>query len=222
MTEENKLKTNALPLLDWRRRVASLYAEVRATPEPRVAHQIWQDGRNSLLRSHPESPIPAGRRASFTGVPVARYDPSLRYVARVDTDVAPARLEVKTGTDGVVVFERAGVVRLADVGDLDVWWLTGYGGGIFLPIKDTRTDGATYGGGRYVLDTVKGADLGGNDGHLVVDLNFAYNPSCAYDPAWACPLAQAGNTVPVPVNAGELVAGFTSGQVAPAMGEPSR
>jgi uncharacterized protein (DUF1684 family) len=206
MTEEAKLKANALPLLDWRRQVAFLYAEIRATPEPRIAHEIWQAGRNRLLRSHPESPIPADRRSGFTGVPVASYDPSLRFIAKVDTGVAPVRLQMKTGTDGIVLFERAGVVRLADVGELDVWWLVGYGGGVFLPIKDTRTDGVTYGGGRYVLDTVKGADLGGSDGHLVVDLNFAYNPSCAYDPAWACPLAQVGNTVPVPVNAGELMA----------------
>lgn len=170
-----------------------------------MAHQIWQHGRNRLLRSHPESPIPPQCRDSFDGVPVADYDPALRFVAKVDTDVAPARLEVKTGTDGTVVFERAGAVHLAGVGDLDVWWLVGYGGGIFVPIKDTRTDGATYGGGRYVLDTVKGADLGGDDGYLVIDLNFAYNPSCAYDPAWACPLAPSGNTVPVPVNAGELI-----------------
>jgi uncharacterized protein (DUF1684 family) len=205
VADDARLRTNALPLLDWRRRVASLYAKVRATPEPRVAHQIWQDGRNKLLRSHPESPMPAYRRGGFTGVPVASYDPAFRFVAKVDPDVAPARLEMKTGTDGIVVFDRAGIVRLPGVGDLDVWWLFGYGGGIFLPVKDSRTDGATYGGGRYVLDTVKGADLGGTDGHLVVDLNFAYNPSCAYDPAWACPLAQAGNTVPVPVNAGELM-----------------
>ena len=61
-----------------------------------------------------------------------------------------------------------------------------------------------YGGGRYLVDTVKGADLGGDDGHLVVDLNFAYPPSCAYDPAWACPLAPAGNTTETVVPVGEL------------------
>ena len=63
----------------------------------------------------------------------------------------------------------------------------------------------TYGGGRYVLDTAKGADLGGSDGRLVVDVNFAYNPSCAYDPAWACPLAPRGNVLGSPLRAGELV-----------------
>jgi uncharacterized protein len=200
-----ELRANAVALLDWRRRVAALYAQVRAADDARTGHQIWQDGRNRLLRDHPESPIPSDRRAGFDGVPVASYDPAMRFVARVDTDVAPARVQMRTGTDGVVAFERAGVVRLPGVGNLDVWWLAGYGGGIFVPIRDTRTDGATYGGGRYVLDTVKGADLGGSDGELVIDLNFAYNPSCAYDPAWACPLAPAGNIVPVAVNAGELM-----------------
>ena len=69
-----------------------------------------------------------------------------------------------------------------------------------------RTTGGSYGGGRYLLDTVKGADLGGDGDALVVDLNFAYAPSCAYDPAWACPLAPAGNRVEVAVPVGELQA----------------
>ena len=82
----------------------------------------------------------------------------------VDTDVEPDRLEVVTGTDGVVPFERVGVVHLPGVGDLDVWWLASYGGGVFVPIKDALAGARTYGGGRYVIDTVKGADLGGEDG----------------------------------------------------------
>jgi uncharacterized protein len=195
----------AISLLDWRRRVAAIYAQVRATPQPAIAHRAWQSARNELLAAHPQSPVPPADRASFTGVPVAPYDPVLRFHAEVDTSVAPARIEVSAGTDGIVPFERVGVVHLPGIGDLDVWWLASYGGGIYLPIRDTRDDGATYPGGRYVLDTVKGADLGGEDGCLVVDLNFAYNPSCAYDPSWACPLAPPGNWVPVPVNAGELM-----------------
>ncbi len=161
-----------------------------------------------MLGTHPESPIPPDQRATFPGLPVAPYDPALRFTALVDTRVAPARISLDTGTDGVVPFDRAGVVHLPGVGDLDVWWLASYGGGIFVPIRDTRTDGATYPGGRYVIDTVKGADLGGGDGFLVIDLNFAYNPSCAYDPAWACPLAPAGNVVPVAIDAGEMMPGL--------------
>jgi uncharacterized protein (DUF1684 family) len=204
MHENARVRADALALLDWRRQVASLYAEVRAAHDAREGHRIWQAGRNTLLGSHPQSPVPADRRAAFTSVPVAGYDPAFRFTATVDTDVPPATMEVATGTDGVVPFDRAGIVHLDGIGDLDVWWLASYGGGIFVPVKDTRADAATYPGGRYVIDTAKGADLGGRDGHLVIDLNFAYNPSCAYDPAWACPLAQAGNTVPVAVDAGEL------------------
>jgi uncharacterized protein (DUF1684 family) len=89
--------------------------------------------------------------------------------------------------------------------------LTSYGGGIFIPVKDGLHGQAagTYGGGRYLLDTIKGADLGGDAaaGTLVIDFNFAYNPSCAYDPAWACPLAPAGNTVARDIPVGELYAG---------------
>ena len=200
-----QLRMNATALLDWRRQTAALYAAIRSAPDVRAAHEYWRDERNRLLASHPQSPVPAERRDEFRGVPVAPYDPSLRFTVPLDTDVPPARIETRTGTDGVVPFERAGVVHLAGVGDLDVWWLASYGGGVFLPIKDARTDDLTYPGGRYVIDTVKGADLGGSDGSLVIDLNFAYNPSCAYDPAWACPLAPPGNRVQVPVTAGELM-----------------
>jgi uncharacterized protein len=114
-------------------------------------------------------------------------------------------MDVPTGTDGVVAFDRVGVVHLPDVGTLDVWAHGGYGGGIFVPIKDSSAGRArgTYGGGRYLLDTIKGADLGGDDGEIVLDFNFAYNPSCAYDPAWACPLAPPGNTVSVAIPVGE-------------------
>jgi uncharacterized protein len=193
-----------LSLLDWRRRVAALYAEVRATADTAAAHERWRVTRDELLAEHPDSPIPLGERDAFGGAIVARYDPELRFEVELDTDVEPRRFETTTGTDGVVVFDRIGVLHLPDVGDLDAWWLGSYGGGLFVPVKDALAGTETYGGGRYVLDTAKGADLGGADGRLVVDFNFAYNPSCAYDPAWACPLAPPGNVVAVPLRAGEL------------------
>jgi uncharacterized protein (DUF1684 family) len=133
----------------------------------------------------------------------------LRFEVELDRDTEPERLEVTTGTDGIVAFDRIGVLHLPDLGDLDAWWLSSYGGGLFVPLKDATSGRETYGGGRYVLDTTKGADLGGDAraGQLVVDLNFAYNPSCAYDPAWACPLAPPGNTLAAPVRGGELSPG---------------
>jgi uncharacterized protein len=195
----------SLSLLDWRHRVHALYAEVRATGSPAAAHETWRLGRDELLASHPDSPLLPDHRATFHGLPVAPYDPGLRFEAVIE-QAEPHRFEVPTATDGVVPFDRIGVVALAGLGSLDVWWLGSYGGGVFLPVKDALAGTQTYGGGRYLLDTVKGADLGGDvrDGVLIVDLNFAYNPSCAYDPAWVCPLAPPGNTLAVPTRAGEL------------------
>ena len=132
------------------------------------------------------------------------YDPAWRFEVEVH-EAASARIELDTGTDGTVPFERLGVAGVPDVGPLDVWRLASYGGGLFVPVKDASAgaDGGTYGGGRYLLDTVEGADLGGADRALVLDFNFAYNPSCAYDPDWACPLAQPGNTVGAAIPVGE-------------------
>lgn len=195
----------SLTLLDWRRRVARLYEEVRGEPDIVAAHDHWRRTRDDLLRTHPDSPIPQPQRAGYPGAPVAAYDPQLRFDVLVDTDVPPRHMELPTGSDGIVPFDRIGIAHLPRYGDLDVWWLGSYGGGVFVPVKDSSAGVTSYGGGRYLIDTVKGADLGGDDGRLILDFNFAYNPSCAYDPAWACPLAPAGNTLSRPLPAGELV-----------------
>jgi uncharacterized protein (DUF1684 family) len=195
----------SMTLLGWRRRVAAIYAEVRSTADPRAAHEAWRTARDALFSEHPDTPLLPEARASFAGLRYAPYDPALRFRVTVDPDVAPHRLEVPTATDGLVPFERIGVVHLPELGDLDVWWLDSYGGGVFVPVKDALAGPETYGGGRYLIDTVKGADLGGEGDLLVIDLNFAYNPSCAYDPAWVCPLAPPGNTLAAPIRAGELV-----------------
>jgi uncharacterized protein (DUF1684 family) len=195
----------ALTLLDWRRQVSRLYADVRAAASPPEGHALWRAGRDRLFATHPDSPLPAAERGSFAGLPVAPYDPDLRFDVQLDTSVEPTPWEVPTATDGVVPFSRLGVAHLPGLGDLDVWWLESYGGGVFLPVRDRSPD--TYGGGRYLLDTVKGADLGGDalHGRIVVDLNFAYNPSCAYSPEWTCPLAPAGNRLDVALPGGERV-----------------
>jgi len=193
----------SLTLLDWRRRVQRLYADIRAASDPAAAHAHWCAERQRLFREHPDS---AGRDVTLR---VAPYDVRWRFVVDVDTDVEPVRIEIATATDGVVPFTRIGRVQLGDFGSLDVWWLESYGGGVWLPVRDGNPQ--TYGGGRYVLDTVKGADLGSRldpvtgGAALVVDLNFAYNPSCAYDERWACPLAPPGNVIEGSIDAGELV-----------------
>lgn len=193
----------SLTLLGWRREIARLYAEVRAAAEPGAAWESWRAGRDRLFAEHPDSPLDPAATTDFRSLPFAAYDPALRFDAAVDDSVERIRMEVPTAGDGVVPFVRIGRVGLGDLGELDVWWLDSYGGGIFLPLHDGSAGTTSYGGGRYVLDTVKGADLGGCDGRLVVDLNFAYHPSCAYNPDWSCPLAPAGNRLKAAITAGE-------------------
>ncbi|WP_350276315.1 DUF1684 domain-containing protein [Kribbella sp. HUAS MG21] len=194
-----------LAVADWRREVFALYRSVRAEPDPAAAHALWQARRNELLTNHPASPVPPEQRATYPGARVAPYRSDLRFEATVDTGVEPFSWEFESASDGVIPFSRVGVLRLP-IGDLDVWWLESYGGGLFVPVKDALAGRSTYGGGRYLIDTVKGADLGGDlaRGRLVVDLNFAYNPSCAYSPEWTCPLAPATSTVGAELPVGEL------------------
>ena len=90
--------------------------------------------------------------------------------------------------------------------ELAVYWLEGYGGGLWLPFADATNGAATYGGGRYLYDTIKGADLGVADHDIVLDFNYAYNPSCAYDERWSCPLSPPENRLPFAVSAGERAA----------------
>jgi uncharacterized protein (DUF1684 family) len=199
--------TTVLDVVDWRRRVFALYALIRTQDDPAAAHRMWRDCRDELFAQHPASPLLPADRTTFSGLPVAPYDPAWRFELEVEPTDEPQRLELATGTDGIVPFDLLGRVSVPGAGSLDVWRLASYGGGIFVPVRDALADSSdgTYEGGRYVIDTIKGADLGGGDrpGTLVIDFNFAYNPSCAYDPTWACPLAPAGNVLPVPVSVGE-------------------
>jgi hypothetical protein len=184
--------------------VSELYAAVRAEADPQAGHKLWRHGRDELFRTHPQSPLPPGDPLRATGLPYWPYDPALRW----ELPVLPAEREESRSvpsSDGTIPLVLVGSVRLPAPLDavIDVWWLRQYGGGLFLPLRDGTAGTSSYGGGRYVLDTAKGADLGGDADSLVVDLNFLYHPSCRYNHAWQCPLAPAGNTIPTPVTAGE-------------------
>ncbi len=194
-----------LTLLDWKRRVFDLYASIRADAEPEHAWHGWRATRDELFRTHPQSPVQPERRSSFAGLQYFDYDPAFRVLAAVE-QAEPVVREIATSGEQPYAFRRFARARLALAGEertLDLFWLVGYGGGVFLSFADATSGRETYGACRYLLDTVKGADLGELDGRLVLDFNFAYNPSCSYDPRWVCPLAPPENRLPVPVRAGE-------------------
>jgi uncharacterized protein (DUF1684 family) len=195
-----------LDLLDWKRRVLALYAEIRADDDHAAAWHRWREVRRELTTTHPQSPIrEPERRASFGGPWYFEHDPAYRTLAEVES-AEPERVVIEGSADGRFVFTRFGWARFELHGEphrLALHWLEGYGGGVFLSFRDATNGRETYGACRYLLDTVKGADLGMDGDRLVLDFNFAYQPSCSYDPAWACPLAPPDNRLAVPVRAGE-------------------
>jgi uncharacterized protein (DUF1684 family) len=207
-----------IQLADWRRRIFDLYAEVRerSQEDAELAWLRWRTVREDLYRHHPMSPLPEERREAFRANHFA-YDPELRFDVPVRPDPFGRGQDVGGPSSAVFLpnsgpemlsFERVGWIDLPLPGGterLSVFWLAGYGGGLFLPFRDGTNGTQTYGAGRYVLDTAKGADLGAGTepGTLVIDFNFAYQPSCAFDPRWACPLAPPENRLERPIHGGE-------------------
>jgi uncharacterized protein (DUF1684 family) len=205
MSEESALAL--LDLLDWKRRIFELYGSIRSASQSNEGWQRWRTVRNQLFATHPQSPIPAEHRAGFAGLPLFDYDPAARVLGEV-MPAAAERYDIATSGEegGSYSFTRFAVARFELSGgplELELYWLEGYGGGLFLPFRDGTSGRETYGAGRYLFDTVKGADLGMQGDRLVLDFNFAYNPSCAYDPKWVCPLAPPPNRLDVPIRAGE-------------------
>ena len=181
--------------------MAELYAEVRRTGDPAAAHARWCAARRLLYATHPQSPVPAPQRDGYSGPQVWEYDPRWRLLATVRP--APReRLELPSSDGGTMHFVRFARAHAGEL-TLDLFWLDAYGGGLFVPFADATSGDESYGAGRYVLDTIKGADLGTEDGLLVLDLNFAYQPSCSYDARWTCPLAPPANRLAEAVRAGE-------------------
>ena len=198
--------TDYASLWDWRRHVAAMYEAAREAGGGEAAWLAWRSARDILFSGHPQSPAtPFG----FQGLPYFPYDPALRFVVRLRATSGEA-VRVPAGSDGDVVLEPFAITEglaPALLAELTIYWIAGYGGGAFLPFADRTNGRDSYGGGRYLLDTIKGADLGtGGDGSAVLDFNYAYNPSCSYSDRYVCPLAPPGNRLPVAVRGGERVA----------------
>lgn len=201
-----------LDLLDYRRRVTRLYGSVRIaedTGQIPAVWEAWRATRDELFATHPQSALDDAQKATFEGLRYYDYDPAYRVVAQLDDSVDSDVFHVQLDDDGDFRYRRIGQVTFrlpTGTGTLSVFWIMGYGGGIFVPFGDTTNKAETYGAGRYLIDTIKGADLGTTlEGDMVLDFNFAYNPSCAYNYRWVCPLAPQENKLPFAIPVGEKV-----------------
>lgn len=197
-----------LQLAQWRSTVAELYATVRSTPleDRNTAWSHWRTVRDDLFKAHPQTPLNAEQLAYFEALKYFDYDPNWRKIGRIDTTTAPETFHIDL-PEGQLNMTRIACVNFDhhhQTHTLGLYWINGYGGGLFLPFGDVTNSQQTYGGGRYLYDSIKGADLGQIGDSIILDFNFSYNPSCGYNHQWVCPLAPSENKLPIAVEAGEL------------------
>ena len=210
-----------LDLYDWRERVARMYRErnaaLRAGDDPAAVLGRFRAAKDDIFARHPQSPLAPEERAGFGGLRYFAYDPALRVEAELEPLAEETLTEAPSSGPEAMRFPRAARVRFALEGaprELFVYWIDVYGGGLFLPFRDATCPDESYGAGRYLFDTVKGSDferadvgdpaaMGYAGGRVILDFNYAYNPSCAYDARWVCPLAPRENVLAVPIRAGE-------------------
>jgi uncharacterized protein len=205
-----------LDLYDYRCRVADMYRErtqaYLAGEDAEGVLRHFREARDELFANHPQSALDEEQRQNFQELHYFPYNPALRFIVEIDTDVEPVRQQVVMNADESMTMTTVGRVRFAVEGqptELSLYWLEVYGGGLFLPFRDTTCPAESYGGGRYLFDTIKGSEFLPVPGiknfkRIMLDFNYAYNPSCAYNYRWICPLAPLENRLNVAIRAGEL------------------
>jgi uncharacterized protein (DUF1684 family) len=209
-----------LDLYDYRLRVATMYrdrnAAWQAGEDAEAVCSRFRRQKDALFAGHPQSPLDAEARQSFAGLHYFPYDASF-CVNAILTPVFEESADAAHET--AIPHRRAAFVDFEISGTplrLSVYWLDVYGGGLFLPFRDDTCPSQSYGAGRYLFDTVKGSDFirledastvsdsgGYAGGTVLLDFNYAYNPSCAYDVRWVCPLAPRENWISTSMRAGE-------------------
>lgn len=167
--------------------------------------------RDEAFRSSPESPIPEEERGSFQGLQYYPLDESLRFSVELKRHPNPRQMRLSTNTGEIRSGLRYGYFDFSVNGQpcrLQVYRLDaveGNGGpNLFIPFRDATSGGETYGSGRYI-------DLTENTtGIYELDFNRAYNPYCAFNSRYSCPLPPAENMLQVPIRAGEKKPVFSS------------
>ena len=205
-----------LDLYDYRCHVAHMYRIRRqallASEDAATVLQHFREARNDLFAKHSQSALDMEQKRKFRGLNYFPYNPAMCVEADIDTNVESVQLSVAMNAEETMTMTT--VARLhftledARVA-LSLYWLNIYGGGLFLPFRDITSPAESYGGGRYLFDTIKGSDFQATRGasgieRILLDFNYAYNPSCAYNDRWVCPLAPFENRLEVPIRAGEL------------------
>ncbi len=159
----------------------------------------FRSTKDHFVQHDPQSPLTTAQKATFGGLRYFDDEPSLRLTLEVQPYAEEEAIEMQTTTGGAASFVRWAKIAFSVVGapaELTVY-KDESDGSLFLPFADSTSGDETYGAGRYVEPEAQ------PDGTLLVDFNYAYNPYCAYNEAWACPITPGENRLPVPIRAGE-------------------
>lgn len=186
MTNSGFNGPDAYAMADWRLQMQSLYAVIRAFDDPREARELWKARYNEMLATHPSSPMSVTDKMAFRGIKTFEYEPAMRFEVDITGDKGMMQFQ-DMGVQGHVHYQQIGkTVGLQDAlgQELSVYWMLGYGGGLFMPFRDKTAGKETFRTGRVLVDAVKGADLGLSPrGKMILDFNFAYHPSTKWDSA---------------------------------------
>jgi hypothetical protein len=153
--------------------------------------------KDEFFARHPQSPLTPEQRRDFKGLAYFPENGALRLEVQVEPFADQQPMTMQTSTGGVQEYVRFGRFKFQVEGqDAE---LTVYKAdyGFFLPFVDSLAGKETYPAGRYL----EPEPLPGN--RFLVDFNIAYNPYCAYNEMWSCPITPAENRLKAPIRAGE-------------------
>lgn len=168
-----------------------------ADPAPESELAEFRAAKDEFFGGHPQSPLPHADQHSFSGL--RYFAPAEALVYDVATEPADGEtLSIATSDGQERNYTRAATVSLDIDGESITLLLLARDGeeGYFLPFRDATSGKESYGAGRYL-------DVEERDGRVHIDFNYAYNPYCAYDDAYSCPLPPPDNWLQVSVRAGE-------------------
>jgi uncharacterized protein (DUF1684 family) len=159
--------------------------------------EAFRKEKDEFFRHDPQSPLTPDQKRSFKGLNYFPENEELRLEVKAEELPKKDRIEMQTSTGDIQVYYRHSQIHFTVDGKPAE--LTIYEGehGFFLPFVDSQAGKETYPAGRYLEPEV----LPG--GRFLVDFNVAYNPYCAYNEHWSCPLTPFENRLKVPIQAGE-------------------
>ena len=161
----------------------------------------FRKAKDDFLASHPQSPLTSAQKRAFTGLVYFPENPALRLEVELEKAPAGQEITIETSSGDTRTYQCAGRFSFLVEGQAAQLTIYADQNGYFLPFVDALAGKETYGAGRYL----EPEEL--LDGRFLVDFNLAYNPYCAYNERWSCPLTPFENRLKVPIRAGEKAFG---------------